>query len=295
VVRWPSRARVDAALESGDVVGTAYDPMLGKIIAHGPTRETARQALVAALDDTAILGLTTNVGFLRALAASAAFRDGEVHTGWLDANPGAIRPPDAGPAAVLAAWAVASGPAAEAPAHPFGCADGWRLAGPPAATLVGLAVDGEHRAFSVSTAAGTVATDERTITVRPLRAAPGLIGLEIDGDPHHAVVRVRSDRVDVSHLGHTVCFDRSAATGPRGGSDTTDGTVLAPMPGTVLAVSVSVGDDVEAGAVLGVMEAMKMEVTLRAPAAGAVLVVAAEVGATVALGATLFVIDPQAE
>ena len=60
--------RVDHALESGQVVSTSYDPMLGKVIAHGPDRETARRALVAALDDTVVLGLTTNVGFLRALA-----------------------------------------------------------------------------------------------------------------------------------------------------------------------------------------------------------------------------------
>ena len=69
-VRWPERARVDAALESGQVVSTAYDPMLGKVIVHGPNRESARRALVAALDDTAVLGFTTNVGFLRVLAAS---------------------------------------------------------------------------------------------------------------------------------------------------------------------------------------------------------------------------------
>ena len=58
--------------------------MLGKVIAHGPDREAARQALVAALDDTAILGLTTNAGFLRALVASDEFRDATIDTAWLD-------------------------------------------------------------------------------------------------------------------------------------------------------------------------------------------------------------------
>ena len=75
IVRWPARARVDAALEPGSEVGTWYDPMLAKIIVHGPTREAARTALVAALDDTAIGGLTTNVGFLRRLADSPVYRD----------------------------------------------------------------------------------------------------------------------------------------------------------------------------------------------------------------------------
>ena len=97
LVRWPmgEGVRVDHALESGQVVSTSYDPMLGKIVAHGPDRETARRALVAALDDTAILGLTTNAGFLRALVASDEFRDATIDTSWLDdhevAGPGGRR------------------------------------------------------------------------------------------------------------------------------------------------------------------------------------------------------------
>ena len=96
--------RVDHALESGQVVSTAYDPMLGKVIAHGPDREAARQALVAALDDTAILGLTTNAGFLRTLVASDEFRDATIDTAWLDRHE--VPPPDPAPARELAAWAV---------------------------------------------------------------------------------------------------------------------------------------------------------------------------------------------
>ncbi len=77
-------SRVDAALESGQVVSTSYDPMLGKVIAHGRDREDARRRLVAALDETAVLGFTTNVGFLRVLAASDEFRDATIDTAWLD-------------------------------------------------------------------------------------------------------------------------------------------------------------------------------------------------------------------
>ncbi len=135
-VRWSPRARIDAALESGSVVGTSYDPMLGKIIVHGPTRETARLALVNALDDTAILGLTTNLGFLRGLAASDEFRDNEVDTAWLDSNPGAIAPPPPDVAALLGAWAVATDTPADH--SPFGTNDGWRLAGPAAPVTVEL-------------------------------------------------------------------------------------------------------------------------------------------------------------
>ena len=102
IVRWPARARVDAALESGSIVSTAYDPMLGKVIVHGPDRESARRALVAALDDTAILGLTTNIGFLRALAASDEFRDATIDTAWLDHT--TLEPPARTPPRIFAAW-----------------------------------------------------------------------------------------------------------------------------------------------------------------------------------------------
>ncbi|HYO33726.1 MAG TPA: biotin carboxylase N-terminal domain-containing protein, partial [Nocardioidaceae bacterium] len=83
-VQWPALARVDAALESGQHIATEYDPMLGKVAVAAPTREAAGIALVGALDETAILGLRTNVGFLRSIADSAAFRDGQIDTAWLD-------------------------------------------------------------------------------------------------------------------------------------------------------------------------------------------------------------------
>ncbi len=131
VVRWPSRARVDAALEPGSEVGTWYDPMLAKIIVAGPTREAARGALVDALDDTAILGLTTNVGFLRRLADSAVYRDAAIDTAWLDRHPGSF-PADGGEVArVAAAWLVAVGSRLAGGARdPFGTGDGWRVSGP---------------------------------------------------------------------------------------------------------------------------------------------------------------------
>ena len=134
VVRWPDSVRVDQALGSNQVVSTAYDPMLGKVIAAGSDREAARTALVAALDETAILGLTTNAGFLRALAASDEFRDATIDTAWLDEHE--VPPPDAATARVMAAWVWAM-LAARDTGHAFQ-ADGFRLGGPPAPTLVEL-------------------------------------------------------------------------------------------------------------------------------------------------------------
>ncbi|WP_030483459.1 acetyl/propionyl/methylcrotonyl-CoA carboxylase subunit alpha [Nocardioides aequoreus] len=253
-VRWPEGpgVRVDHALESGQVVSTAYDPMLGKVVAHGRDRAQARQRLVEALDGTAVLGLTTNAGFLRALAASEEFADAAVDTAWLDRHE--LPAPDPGEARRLAAWAAYD--AGRTPSGPWR-SDGFRLGGPPAEPVVHL--------------------DE------PVRlAGPAPAGV---------VARVTDDHVEVVAHGQRFDFPRPdpfadpvAVAG--------DGTVLAPMPGTVLDVRVAEGDQVGAGQVLGVMEAMKMELSLTADVAGTVDLVGAAAGDRVQLGAVLFRVVP---
>ncbi|HEX5088185.1 MAG TPA: biotin carboxylase N-terminal domain-containing protein, partial [Nocardioides sp.] len=251
VVHWPSDVRVDQALESGQVVSTAYDPMLGKVIAHGPDRESARQALVAALDDTAILGLTTNAGFLRALVASEEFRDAAIDTAWLDRHE--VPAPDPGPARELAAWEVFLRDRTDD--GPF-ASDGFRLGADPAPVVVEL--------------------DELVTLTVPPAVRP--------------VAAVRHDRVEVVHHGQRFVFGRPDVMGDHGPA-VADGALTAPMPGTVLDVRVAEGDAVEEGQVLGVLEAMKMELSLKAPFPGTVTTVGAAKGEQVALGATLFVVD----
>ncbi len=260
-VAWSPRARVDAALSSGAAVSTSYDPMLGKVIVHGPDREAARRMLVAALDETAILGLTTNVGFVRALAASDEFRDNAVDTAWLDSHPDALEPPSRSVAAQLAARAVA-GAVVQESTHPFGAGDGWRLAGPSAEVHVEL--------------------DDEVHLVAP-DAAPLL--------ERAAATLVDEHTVEVAWRGQRFSFLRPQA-GDAESAGAGDGTVLAPMPGTVLAVNVAVGDTVADGEVLGVMEAMKMELALKSTAAGVVTAVGATVGEQVPLRHQLFVVEP---
>jgi 3-methylcrotonyl-CoA carboxylase alpha subunit/acetyl-CoA/propionyl-CoA carboxylase biotin carboxyl carrier protein len=276
LVRWPDGMRVDHALESNQVVSTAYDPMLGKVIATGADREAARQALVDALDETAILGLTTNAGFLRALVASDDFRDATIDTSWLDHHN--LRAPDASIPRVMAAW-VSAMLAAFDTGHPFQ-ADGFRLGEAPAPTLVEL-----DRDVLVDRAAGTV----DGVPVREVSAEQHVLELDIDGHRTRAVVNVQPDIVEVSYQGQ-----RFVLTGPDRLADHAtvgDGTITAPMPGTVLSVRVVVGDRVEEGQVLGMMEAMKMELSLKAPFSGTVSSVDAAEGAQVSLGAALFVVD----
>ncbi|GAA4725960.1 3-methylcrotonyl-CoA carboxylase alpha subunit [Promicromonospora umidemergens] len=289
-VRWPdstgpaagastsATVRVEAGIEDGTVVPAAYDPMIGKIIATGPDRETARRGLVDALDATAIGGLVTNTGFVRALADSDAFRDGDVHTAWLDTHP--MPAPDPTPALVAVAWSVA------AAAVPDG-GDGWRLGGPPADTWVEL----DDAVLRVSTARGEVRREGEPPT--SCRSVGGAVGdglLELGGTTARFAVDVGPRSVEVSTRGHTFRFVRPGASSV-GAAELSDGVVLAAMPGVLARVEVRDGATVTVGQPLGVLEAMKMEVALMAPADGVVRVRAAA-GEQVAARQVLFEVEP---
>ncbi len=267
-VRWSPHARVESALEAGLSVGTAYDPMLAKLITHGPTREAARGALIAALDDSAIFGVTTNLGFLRALVASDGFAQAELDTGWLDRNPGACATIEPLPAALGAAWARAAAAPPDAD-DPFGCPDAWRLGGPPAAVNVELEHERQRFVLAVDPAQGTITHDGGQARVVPLREEPGSLLLEIDEVRHEFHVELRADAVHVVHQGALFEFREPLAQADRS-AGVADGSLLAPMPGTVLRVSAAPGQAVKDGEALLILEAMKMELTLAAPFDGKV-------------------------
>ena len=285
IVRWPSAdgVRVDHALESEQEVSTSFDPMLGKVIAWGPHREAARTALVDALGETAILGITTNTGFLRALAASDEFRDTTIDTAWLDRNE--VPAPDAALARVFGAWT-------EVLLDTMGTtgpwrADGWRMGGEPAADTVVLG----DELVVVDRVRGRVSLPDGTgHDVRMVDAANHTVHLLVDGRAEHAVLNVQRDFVEVVHRGQRWVWERPDPFGDHAAA-AGDGTLLAPMPGTVLAVNVAEGQVVAEGETLGVMEAMKMELALKAPFAGTVTSVGAATGDLVKLGATLFVVE----
>ncbi len=282
IVRWPlgrPGVRVDHALESDQVVSTSYDPMLGKVIAHGSDRESARLALVDALDHTAILGLTTNAGFLRALVGGDEFRDATIDTAWLDTAE--VAAPDPAVPRAATAW-IAAMLASSGDAGAFR-GDGFRLGAAPAATLVEL-----DREVRVDRHAGTV----DGVPFVQVSAADHTLEAVLDGHRVTVVVNVQPGPggvLEASYDGQRHVFtppDRLAGTVAVG-----DGAITSPMPGTVLDVRVALGDTVAEGDVLGVMEAMKMEHALKAPFAGTVTEVDAVAGGTVALGATLFVVE----
>ena len=288
IVRWSSGdgVRVDHALEPEQEVSTSYDPMLGKVIAWAPTRVEAIDVLADALGETAILGITTNTGFLRALVSSEDFRGATIDTAWLDRNE--VPAPDPALARVFAAWTEVLLDTMPSPGTAPGPwrADGWRMGADPAPDTVVLGDD----LVEVDRHRGQVTHAGATHDVRLVSAADHTVHLLVDGLPEHAVLDVQRGAVDVVHRGQRWAWERPDPFGDHAVA-AGDGTLLAPMPGTVLAVNVAEGQAVAEGETLGVMEAMKMELALKAPFAGTVTTVGAATGDLVKLGAVLFTVE----
>ncbi|MDP3969051.1 MAG: biotin carboxylase N-terminal domain-containing protein [Nocardioides sp.] len=286
-VHWPEgpSVRVDAALETGAVVSTAFDPMLGKVVAAGPDRETARRRLVAALDDTVVLGLTTNTGFLRWLVAGDAFRDATIDTAWLDRA--TLEAP--GDTTARAAAAYAEVLATEEVDHGAFRPDGWRSAAAPAPLWLTDQVGRAER-----TGPRTLRVHDSTVTEVEATTRGGVRRLVLrvsDAATHVAWVQRRTDRVEVVADGqHTVLLRPDPFTVAL--ADPGAGSITAPMPGTVLELLVEVGQQVAEGERLGAMEAMKMELALTAPYAGTVTTVGAAAGEQVTMGHLLVEVSP---
>ena len=312
--------RVDSALMPGTVVGSSYDPMLAKVIAHGPDRATALRRLDSALAQTAVLGVTTNVAFLRALLADPEVTAGRLDTGLAERTrfpaPGS---PDAGPPdEVLAAAALdrllarePSGPLTD----PWELPDGWRAGGPgwtklrighgPGAVtevrVRGLASAGAEVAVGdgepvPARAAAAGAPGPGTLTVsygdgiaRYACARSGPAGGGDAGDGQDSVLWLSRDGRTWALTAQPAVTSRSAA-GAAGGAG--DGVVRSPMPGTVVAVLAESGQPVSAGQRLVIVSAMKMEHTVTAPAAGVLAGLTARAGQPVKMDEILAVVEP---
>jgi acetyl/propionyl-CoA carboxylase alpha subunit len=264
-LRWPSGPgiRIDAGVSVGDEVTGRFDPMLAKVIAHGATRDEALDRLTAALDQTVVLGLTTNLRFLRWLVRQPVVRQGEARIDTLER----IWPPDDWTErAAIPAEAWAAGAAAlhtDAADDPW--RGGWRLNGP---TSIRLEADGEQRT----------------------------VAIPVSNDSSMAVIRV-DDRALVDVAGRSVAFRiapppdvgraaRAAASHAGGPVD-----LVAPMPGSVLTIHASTGDAVAAGDPVVTLEAMKMEHAVVAPIDGTLVEITATEGQQVQRGDRLAAIS----
>ncbi len=290
--------RVDSSLAVGTVVGSDYDPMLAKIIAWAPTRETARARLVGALGHTAVLGVTTNAAFLRALLDDDDVVAGKLDTGLIERRGDELTQPQPPPPHVYAA----AGLALLIESEPDGgvvdrweVPDGWRL-GEPAWTVRRLQAAGgepvEVRLRGRSTAAEVRIGDGEPVAARAVRDGDR-ITVSLDGLTMPYSLVHEGGSVWLAADGSVTALrehERLTAAGEGLGSD---GVVTSPMPGTVTVVQVSVGDEVAAGTPLLVVEAMKMEHVLTAPVAGTVTELGVTAGQTVGLDERVALVTPE--
>jgi len=285
VLRWrpDDELRVDHALEEGQEIGGDFDPMLAKLIASGPDRDTARRRLIAGLDRTELLGFHSNRVFLSHVLRHPVFAAGQATTQFLGSDfigdPSLI--PAAPDPAILALAVLVN---AGAPALRFGFSNG------PAPVLTRRFEDtsGVH-SVTATLGPGNRATVRNGPEVVLHTLSDGLARASIDGV---------AQSIPVASQGGTLCLGplilRDVTLAP---ADTTatgsDGLVNAPMAGGVLQVAVAEQDAVTKGQVLAVLEAMKMEHPLCAPFDGRVIHVAVKAGSQVRARQTLFEIQPE--
>ncbi|GAB3988536.1 ATP-binding protein [Nocardioides marmoraquaticus] len=291
--------RVDAGFVSGTEVSTHYDAMLAKVVAHAPTREQAARRLAGVLSRARIHGLTTNRDQLLAVLRHPAFLAGEVSTAFLaehDLDLGALpgTAVEQGLGLFAAAVAVTERAASLRPVQP-GVPTGWRnVVSAPQTTsfeVAGTRVDVDWlggRDGSTSADRHGEVDGARAVAVE---GGPDdwVVTVDHAGRRRRFAVATAGDRVDVdSGAGHLALRLLPRFTDPA--DAVAEGSLLAPMPGTVVAVPVADGATVAAGDPVVVLEAMKMQHTIRAPGDGTVGDLAA-VGTQVAAGDVLAVVS----
>jgi acetyl/propionyl-CoA carboxylase alpha subunit len=289
--------RVDAGVSDGSVVGAAYDPMLAKVIAHGASRDQARRRLASALALAELHGVITNRDLLVGVLREAEFSDAAIDTGYLDRHdPAVLAAPLGGEALDLhAAAAALAGQAARRATTPVlpGTPSGWRNV-PNEDQVTVLRCGGQH--LEVRYAFGR---DGLRVAVGG-RDLPDVAGGEIGPEGADLTAGGISRRYRVHWVGGTAYVDSPLGFSvltevprfPEPGGSVAAGSLRAPMPGTVVRIAVAPGDHVGAHDPMVVLEAMKMEHTVRAPAAGVVMAVNVRVGQAVDTGAELALVEP---
>jgi acetyl-CoA/propionyl-CoA carboxylase biotin carboxyl carrier protein len=267
--------RVDSGLGEGTVVGTDYDPLLAKVIAWGQDRDQALARLHAALSATAVLGLKTNVGFLRRLLEHADVRAARVDTELIERIATELSGPPA-PAEVITAAALLSS-LLRAPSRgvvdPWDLGDSWRLTGPaPLTTQWAIAGQVAQAATGGSSPVAQARLEGASLLV-DINETTTRYSWAVDEDT--VWLGREGDAWSLTQLRETIDRTRPVSSSP--------GQLTSPMPGTVLAVHVSPGETVSAGQPLVVVEAMKMEHVIAAPVAGTVSEVLVKPGDPVGL------------
>ena len=289
--------RLDSGVEAEDTVGTDFDPMLAKVVARGRDRRDALRRLAGALVGARVHGVGTNRDLLVRVLRHPMFTSADLHTGFLSGGrlTELARPLADGEAEALSAL-VASVAAAESARTeatvPAGVPANWRNLPSQPHTRRHLVTQDREITTSYRTSRGTY-LPEREGT-RVLSASPDHVVLEVDGVRRAFTVHTYPGDPGVyveSALGSVARAPVDPLPSPESVVD--PGALPAPMPGTVTAADVAVGETVTEGQTLLRMEAMKMEHRITAPTTGAVREIPVEVGQRVAAGALLAVLDDE--
>lgn len=292
--------RVDSSLLPGTLVGSDYDPMLSKVIAHGDDRDEALDKLDRALSQTAILGVQTNIEFLRFLLADERVRAGDLDTALLDERLADFAPLPA-PDDVLAAAGLYRQSALASRAHrfagnPWAAPTGWRVGGSAAPVRTDMRTPLRSETVSVwglpeaaTVQVGDAETCSAAVQVEPARMSAVIDGLRRDyrwaeADRHLWI----ADERGTWHLREAEENKIHRAAGAQRAE------ILSPMPGSVIAVQTPSGTAVSEGDVIVVVEAMKMEHSLAAPVSGQVEVLVS-VGDQVTVDQVLARLIPEEE
>ena len=293
--------RIDAGYREGDAVSPHYDAMLAKVIAWAPTRDAAIERLNRGLEDTDVRGVVTNIPFLSALVTHPDVRANAIDTGFIERElktltPAAPVPGDLELCAAVTAILIQEAPAVFAEAHSPWRTAGWMPVGRRQRTFVfrhGRETEQEIR-LHYGNGPATWSIGEREFTFTFSTTADGGFDLTLDGMKSHVVavieghelyLRTRNGRFDLHWVD------------PFGGDDEEqvgEDKIVAPLPGTVVALLAEIGAKLEKGAPILTLEVMKMEQTLRAPFAGVLKVIKCKVGDIVQEGVELAEIEPAA-
>jgi 3-methylcrotonyl-CoA carboxylase alpha subunit len=297
----PAAVRIDSGVREGDAISPYYDPMIAKLIVWGADRTQALARMATALAEFQIVGLATNIAFLKRLVEGDAFANADLDTGLIERNQASLFPPPAAaPASALALAAVALTLAEQDPAPgPWGNATGWRLNSAYARQLafgddLSAANDGAPTTVTLTykphgwalTVGGV--ESELSLTAR----SGDTLSIKLGDQAVHGTVRRDGENFHVFASGRHVVLAYNDPMAHAGEAEATGGRLTAPMPGKVVAVLVAKGQQVKQGDALVIMEAMKMEHTIGAPSDGLVEEILYQVGDQVADGAPLLAFKP---
>ena len=278
--------RADSGVSQGDEVSPFYDPMLGKLIAWGENREEARLRLLAMLRETCVGGVRTNLAFLTRVLAHPAFAAAELDTGFIPRHEAQLLPPVSELPAAFWQLAAEAFVQSETPQQrqddshsPWASHTGLRL-GLPAETDLHLICQGERQVVRL-----------RHASPSAVQLQGEVLQVERDGlRQQHQAIR-RGDTLYLHYAGELRIVQRFDPIAAVEASHSQHGSLTAPMNGSIVRVLVEAGQQVEAGTALVVLEAMKMEHSIRAPHAGTVKALYCSEGEMVSEGAVLVELD----